>query len=67
MAKVHADNLRNADFEDKVRVLSILDVKVYPSENLDSIAITCAVNLGGLDGQSGQVSCHNTSIASPKE
>ena len=66
LAKVHADSLRNATFEDKVRVLNILDVKVYPSENLDAIGVTCAVNLNGLDGQAGQVSCHNTSIASPK-
>ncbi len=28
-------NIRNATFEQKVRVIDILNVKVYPSENLD--------------------------------
>ena len=66
LAKVHANNLRNANFEDKVRVLNILNVKVYPSENLDGIGVTCAVDLTQFDGHSGQISCHNNSIASPK-
>ena len=45
LVKVHMENLRNASFEEKMRILNVLDVKVYPSENLDAIAVTCAVNL----------------------
>ena len=66
LVKVHMENLRNASFEEKMRILNVLDVKVYPSENLDAIAVTCAVNLAGLEPEGKAFSCYNTSIASPK-
>jgi hypothetical protein len=52
--------------KEKVRVIEILDVKVYPSENMEHIGVTCAVNLAGLENEEKLFSCHNTSIASPK-
>lgn len=66
LTKIHQDNLRDATLEDKVRIIDILDVKVYPSENLDHIGVTCALNLAGLEEESCQFSCHSINIASPK-
>ena len=59
-------NVRSATFEEKIRVIKVLDVKVYPSENLDHMGVTCAVNLAGLEGEGKPTSCYNTNIASPK-
>jgi hypothetical protein len=35
--KVHMENLRNATFEDRVRIFNILDVKVYPPESIGAL------------------------------
>ena len=48
LARVHLENVRNATFEEKVKVIEILDVKVYLSENLHHVGVACAVNLAGL-------------------
>jgi len=66
LARLHLENVCNATFKEKVRVIEILDVKVYPSENMDHIGVTCAVNLAGLENEEKLFSCHNTNIASPK-
>ena len=66
LSRLHLENVCNATFKEKVRVIEILDVKVYPSENMDHIGVTCAVNLAGLENEEKLFSCHNTSIASPK-
>ena len=66
LTKIHLGSIRNATFEGKVRVIEILDVKVYPSENLDHIGVTCAVNLAGLEEEGRPLSCYKVSIASPK-
>ncbi len=66
LGRVHLENVRSATFEEKVRVIEILDIKVYPSENLDHMGITCAVNLAGLEGEWKPTSCYNTNITSPK-
>ena len=66
LARVHLENVCNATFKEKVRVIEILDVKVYPSENLDHIGVICAVNLAGLEDKEKAFSCYNTSMASPK-
>jgi len=66
LSRLHLENVCNATFKEKVRVIEILDVKVYPSENMDHIGVTCAVNLAGLENEEKLFSCHNTNIASPK-
>jgi hypothetical protein len=66
LARIHLENICNATFKDKVRVIEILDIKVYPSDNLDHIGVTCAINLAGLEDKGKLFSCHNTNIASPK-
>ncbi len=66
LARLHLENVCNATFKEKVRVIEILDVKVYPSENIDHIGVTCAVNLAGLENEEKLFSCYNTNIASPK-
>lgn len=66
LTKIHLENIRNATFEEKARVIDILDVKVYPSEGLDHVAVTCAVNLAGLEETGEESSCYKISMASPK-
>ena len=66
LARVHLENVSNTTFKEKVRVIEILDVKVYPSENIDHIGVTYAVNLAGLEDEEKASSCYNTTIASPK-
>jgi len=50
--------------KERVRDIEILDVKVYPSENLDCIGVACAVNLAGLEDEEKTFSCYNTNMAS---
>ena len=66
LARLHLENVRNTTFKERVRIIEILDVKVYPSENIDHIGVTCAVNLAGLEDEGELFSRHNTNIASPK-
>ena len=66
LSRLHLENVCNATFKEKVRVIEILDVKVYPSENMKHIGVTCAVNLVGIENEEKLFSCHNTNIASPK-
>ena len=65
-ARLHIENARNAAFKEKVRVVEILDTKVYPSENIDHMGVTCAVNLAGLEDEGKLFSCHKINIQSPK-
>ena len=51
LVRVHLENVRNATFKEKVRVIEILDDKVYSFENLDHIGVICAVNLPGLEDE----------------
>ena len=60
------ENVYNATFEERVRGIEILDVKVYLSENLDHTGVTCAVNLAGLEDKEKALSCYKTNIVSPK-
>jgi hypothetical protein len=66
LAKIHLENVCKATFKEKVRVIEILDIKVYPSENLDHIGVTCAVDLAGLEDEGKPTSCYKINIASPK-
>ena len=59
-------NLENISFSDKQNLIAKLGIKVYPSENIDHIGVTCVVNLAGLEDKGKLFSCHNTNIASPK-
>ena len=52
-------NLERATFEDKRRIVELLDVKVYPREDRTGAQLTCAFKLEPL-------SHYSTSIASPK-
>ncbi len=52
-------NLNQATFEEKRRIVELLDVKVYPWEDLAGAQLTCAIQLERVSHQS-------ISIASPK-
>jgi hypothetical protein len=47
-------NLEEASFEERVDVIAMLGVKVYPSEDLRSRRIACRINLPKLQGEGGE-------------
>ena len=55
-------NLKTASFDEKAELVAKLGIKVYPSEDLTYIRIFCGLNVT----EPRKVSCHKTSIASPK-
>lgn len=65
LARVHLENVRSATFEEKVRVIEILDVKVYPSEDGKVVRISSTLHFAPspLDLE---VSRQKISMASPK-
>ena len=52
-------NLDEATFEEKREVISKLDIKIYPSEDLKAMRIKCGVNLTceDIDNGNGAVHC----------
>ena len=64
--KVHNENIKRSTFADWLRIVEILTVRVYPSEDWCNIKVTIAIDLAGLDGDSDSTLCYNTNIASPK-
>lgn len=52
-------NLNQATFEEKRRIVELLDIRVYPSEDLTGAQLTCAIQLEPVSHQS-------ISMASPK-
>ena len=63
--KIHSENIKRSTFSDWLRIVEILDVKVYPSEDWSKITVTTAIDLAGLDGASKPSLCYKMSIASP--
>ncbi len=64
--KIHNENINRSTFADWLRIVEILDAKVYPSEDWSEITVTTAIDLAGLDGKKKSSLCYNTNIASPK-
>jgi len=64
--KIHSENIKRSTFSDWLRIVEILDVKVYPSEDWSKITVTTAIDLAGLDGARKPSLCYNTNMASPK-
>ncbi|MFC1956840.1 recombinase family protein [Chloroflexota bacterium] len=64
--KIHIENIKRSTFADWLRIVEILDVKVYPSEDWGEITVTTAIDLAGLDSDRKPSLCYNTNIASPK-
>lgn len=64
--KIHSENIGRSTFVDWLRIIEILDVRVYPLEDWSKITVTTAIDLAGLDGDRKPSLCYNTSIASPK-
>jgi len=51
-------NLDEATFEEKREVISKLDIKIYPSEDLKTMHIKCGVNLTCEDIANGNGAVH---------
>lgn len=64
--KVHNENIKRSTFADWLRIVEILDVRVYPSEDWCNIKVTTAIDLVSLDADRDSTLCYNTNIASPK-
>jgi len=61
---LHEANIDDATFEERRELMEILDVRVYPSEDLSTVTVTCALD---LDGLGGHLSREIINIASPNE
>ena len=64
--KIHEENIKRSTFADWLRIVEVLDVRVYPSEDWFNIKVTTAIDLASLDGDGDSTLCYNTNIASPK-
>ena len=64
--KIHEENIKRSTFADWLRIVEVLDVRVYPSEDWCNIKVTTAIDLTGLDSDGDSTLCYNTNIASPK-
>ena len=64
--RIHSKNIKRSTFADWLRIVEILDAKVYPSEDWFEITVTTAIDLAGLEDEGKPASCYNTNIASPK-
>lgn len=64
--KIHNDNIKRSTFIDWLRIVEILDMKVYPSEDWSNIKVTTAIDLASLDGGRDSTLCYKINIASPK-
>lgn len=63
--KIHNGSIKRSTFTDWLRIVEILDAKVYPSEEWGEITVTTAIDLANLDSDN-QSLCYNINIASPK-
>jgi phage-related protein len=59
LERIRDANLSQASFEDKRKIVELLDVNVYPCDDLSGALLSCAVSLELVSHQS-------ISIASPK-
>lgn len=59
LERIRDANLSQASFEDKRKIVELLDVKVYPCDDLSGALLSCAVSLEPVSHQS-------INIASPK-
>jgi excisionase family DNA binding protein len=55
-------NLKTATFQQKAELVARLGIKIYPSEDLTYIHMYCILNIT----EPRKVTCHKTSMASPK-
>jgi site-specific DNA recombinase len=55
-------NLKTASFDEKAELVAKLGIKIYPSEDITYIRIFCGLNVT----EPQKVSCHKTSMASPR-
>jgi hypothetical protein len=63
--KIHNENIKRSTFTDWLRIVEILDAKVYPSEDWSEITVSTAIDLTGLES-TNQSLCYKINIASPK-
>jgi hypothetical protein len=64
--KIHEENIKRSTFANWLRIVEILDARVYPSEDWCDIKVTTAVDLASLDGDRDSNLCYKINIASPK-
>ena len=64
--KIYSENIKRSTFACWLRIVEILDTKVYPSEDWSETMGATAIDLTGLDGDGDSSLSYNINIASPK-
>ena len=62
LEKLRDVNLKTASLIEKADLTAKLGINIYPSDDLTNVRIFCGLNIAGPK----KVSCHKTSMASPK-
>jgi hypothetical protein len=62
LEKLRDINLKTASLSEKADLTAKLGINIYPSDDLTNVRIFCGLNIAGPQ----KVSCHKTSMASPK-
>ena len=63
---IRRTNLESATFDDKLRLMSLLDIKVCPSEDLKTVCIKTRLGADLREGRSGEKHCGKVLFAPPK-
>jgi hypothetical protein len=68
MESLRHRNLESASFEDRFQLMGLLDLKVYPSEDLKTVRIKSELGLGAneMTTSNGQDNCGKVLFAPPK-
>ncbi len=65
LESIRQANLESASFEERVHILGLLDIKVYPSEDLKTIRIASRIGIESEPGEEGQNQCGKVLFAPP--
>jgi hypothetical protein len=61
------ENLESAGFDEKLEMMGLLDIKVYPSEDLKTLRIRTGLGIGtGEANEEGQNNCGKVLFAPPE-
>ena len=64
--KTPNENIKRSTFTGRLKIVEILDVRVYLSEDWCNIKVTTAIDLASLDGDRDSTLCYKINMASPK-
>ena len=65
LESIRQANLESASFDERVHIIGLLDIKVYPSEDLKAIRIARGKSIESGTGEEGQNQCGKVLFAPP--